>query len=92
MNSNLLLSVKDASIIYGTNPFFENMEVLIHEHSKIALVGRNGAGKTTLMNMITGAKELDNGERWIFPSTTIGYLKQADHIKEDQTVLEFIYE
>lgn len=89
---NLLLSLKEASVIYGSTPFFDNMEVLIHEHTKIALVGRNGAGKTTLMNMITGAKELDTGERWIFPGTTIGYLKQSDHIKEGQTVLEFIYE
>lgn len=92
MSKNLILSLKDAAIIYGNTPFFENMEVLIHEHSKIALVGRNGAGKTTLMNMITGAKELDGGERWIFPGLTIGYLRQSDSIKDGQTVLEFIYE
>ena len=92
MNSNLLLSLKNAAIIYGTKHFFQDMDVLIHERSKIALVGRNGAGKTTLMNIITGAKELDGGERWIFPGTTIGYLRQSDAVKQDQTVLDFIYE
>jgi ATPase subunit of ABC transporter with duplicated ATPase domains len=56
MGAPLLLSIKDGSIIYGTTPFFENMDILIHEYSKISLVGRNGAGKTTLMNMITGRK------------------------------------
>lgn len=92
MAPQLLLSLKDAAVIYGTIPFFEGMDMNIHQGAKIALVGRNGAGKTTLMNMITGAKELDTGERWSFPGTRIGYLKQSMTPKKGQSVLEYIYE
>ena len=88
----LLLSVKDAMVRYSETPVFENLSFNIHERSRIALVGKNGAGKSTLMNIITGAQELDDGERWEEPGTTIGYLRQEIIPKEGQTVFEYIFE
>ncbi len=92
MAQELLLSLRDAAVVYGTVPFFQNMGMIIHQGAKIALVGRNGAGKTTLMNMITGDKELDAGERWQMPGTTIGYLRQSVKAKAGQIVLDYIFE
>jgi ATP-binding cassette subfamily F protein uup len=92
MAAPLILSLKEASIIYGTVPFFEEMDMNIHQGSKIALVGRNGAGKTTLMNMITGDKELDGGERWQMPGTQIGYLRQSVQFTPGQRIVDFILE
>ncbi|HIB64072.1 MAG TPA: ABC-F family ATP-binding cassette domain-containing protein, partial [Phycisphaerales bacterium] len=57
-----------------------------------ALVGKNGAGKSTLMNIITGVQELDDGERWEEPGTTIGYLRQDITPEEGQTVFEYIFQ
>lgn len=87
----LLLSVKDAMIRYSEVPVFENLSFNIHEGGRIALVGKNGAGKSTLMNIITGAQELDDGERWEEPGTTIGYLRQDIVPKEGQSVFEYIF-
>ena len=87
----LLLSVKDALVRYSEVPVFENLSFNIHEGSRIALVGKNGAGKTTLMNIITGAQELDDGERWEEPGVTIGYLQQ-DIPPTDQSVFDYIFE
>ncbi len=88
----LLLSVKDAMVRYSEIPVFENLSFNIHERTRIALVGKNGAGKSTLMNIITAAQDLDAGERWEEPGTTIGYLQQEIEPKEGQTVFEYIFE
>lgn len=90
--SSLLLSITDGSVIYSGKPVFENLSFNIHENRKIALVGRNGAGKTTLMRVITGDKELDDGERWVENGISIGYLKQDIVVKEGQSVFDYIME
>ncbi|MEZ5814844.1 MAG: ATP-binding cassette domain-containing protein [Alphaproteobacteria bacterium] len=88
----LLLSVKDALIRYSEEPVFENLAFNIHAGSRIALVGKNGAGKSTLMNVITGAQELDDGERWEETGVSIGYLRQDIVPQEGQSVFEYIFE
>jgi ATP-binding cassette subfamily F protein uup len=87
----LLLSVKDAMVRYSETPVFANLSFNIHQGGRIALVGKNGAGKSTLMNIITGAQELDDGERWEEPGTTIGYLRQDIVPKKGQSVFDYIF-
>src|SRR5262249_38681150 len=88
----LLLSVQDALIQYGDKTLFETLSFNIREGEKICLVGKNGAGKSTLMNIITGQRELDGGERWQLQGSTVGYLQQEVHPKPGQTVREYIFE
>jgi len=90
-SSELILSVEDALVILGGKPFFENLTFHIHRGRKIALVGRNGAGKTTLMNLITGDREIDDGRRWLFFGTTIGYMQQNIDPVPGQIVRDFIF-
>jgi len=87
----LLLSVKNAMVRYSEIPVFEHLDFNIHNGKRIALVGKNGAGKSTLMNIITGAQDLDDGERWQEAGVSIGYLKQDIIPKENQNVFEFIF-
>lgn len=89
--SDLILSIEDALVIIGGKPFFEKLTFHIHRGRKIALVGKNGAGKTTLMNLITGARELDDGRRWLFAGTTIGYMEQQIEPVPGQTVGDFVF-
>lgn len=91
MPQSLLLSVKDAMVRYADTPVFENLSFNIHEGSRIALVGKNGAGKSTLMNIITGAQELDDGERWEEAGTTSGYLRQDIIPQKGQSVFDYIF-
>ena len=76
---------------YKEIPVFENLSLNIHQGSRVALIGKNGAGKSTIMNIISGFKSLDEGERWEEPGTTIGYLGQEFDYKEKETVFEFIF-
>lgn len=91
MSNRLLLSVRDAAVRYNGQPVFENLAFNIHEGARIALVGRNGAGKTTLMNIITGFRDLDDGERWQEAGTSIGYLHQDIVPKKGERVFDYIF-
>ncbi|MGE0109130.1 MAG: ABC-F family ATP-binding cassette domain-containing protein [Bdellovibrionales bacterium] len=92
MAKTLLLSIQEASITYGERPLFQNLSFNIQGGDKICLIGQNGAGKTTLMNMITGKRDLDEGERWQLQGLRIGYLQQDIDIKEGQTVYDFVFQ
>jgi len=90
--STLLLNVQEAAIRFGDKILFDDLSFSIREGDKICLIGKNGAGKTTLMNIITGQRELDGGERWQLQGSTIGYLQQDIHPKPGQTVKDYIFE
>ncbi len=92
MASTLLLNVQEAAIRFGNKTLFENLSFNIREGDKICLIGKNGAGKSTLMNLITGHRELDEGERWELAGTVIGYLQQEVHPKPGQSVYDYIFE
>lgn len=91
-NGQLILSVRDARVSFGQVPIFKDLTFNIHDGTRISLVGKNGAGKSTLMNIITGARDLDDGERWVLEGLTIGYLQQDVPFKKGQTVRDFIFE
>jgi ABC transport system ATP-binding/permease protein len=92
MASSAYLSVQNALVTFGGKPLFENLTFHINEGDKICLVGKNGAGKTTLMNIITGAREIDDGVHWKMDGLTIGYLQQDVTPKELQTIYDYILE
>jgi ATP-binding cassette subfamily F protein uup len=89
--STLLLTVQDGVIRFGDKTLFEGLSFSVREGEKVCLIGQNGAGKTTLMNIITGARELDEGLRWQLQGSTVGYLQQEVIPLAGQTVREFIF-
>jgi ATP-binding cassette subfamily F protein uup len=84
-----LLSVREASISFGTKTLFENLDLHIYDNDRICLVGRNGEGKSTLLKIILGELELDKGDRWTLPSIKIGYLPQDVEYNLEQSVLQY---
>ena len=91
MSSQLLFSIKDASVRYKEIPVFQDLSLNIHQGKRIALIGKNGAGKSTIMNIISGLKELDDGEKWEEPGISVGYLGQEFEFNSFETVFDFIF-
>ena len=91
MSSQLLFSIKDASVRYKEIPVFQDLSLNIHQGKRIALIGKNGAGKSTIMNIISGLKELDDGEKWEEPGISVGYLGQEFEFNDFETVFDFIF-
>ncbi|MBQ8436746.1 MAG: ABC-F family ATP-binding cassette domain-containing protein [Alphaproteobacteria bacterium] len=71
-----IYTLKGASLSFGTNQLFRNVDLYINRGDKISLVGRNGSGKSTLLKVIAGAIEADNAEIFIQPGVRISYMPQ----------------
>lgn len=69
------LEMKDVTKTFGDRTLFKNVTFTIQHGEKVALIGPNGSGKTTLLKIIVG-DELSEGEVWLSPAATIGYLTQ----------------
>ena len=91
MPSQLIFSIKDAMVRFKETPVFKDLTLNIHQGKRIALIGKNGAGKSTIMNIISGIKTLDDGDKWVEPGITVGYLGQEFKFNEDETVFDFIF-
>lgn len=56
--------------------------------AKIGIIGSNGAGKSTLLRIMAGLDKDFQGEAWIEPGRTAGYLPQEPELNKDLTVKE----
>jgi ATP-binding cassette subfamily F protein uup len=71
-----LLSLRDATVQVGGQTPFAGLSLAIAKGDRICLVGRNGCGKSTLLKTLAGLIELDAGERFLQPRTSVAYLPQ----------------
>ena len=82
--------IRHALVQYGAETIIEDVNFDIHDHEKIAIVGRNGCGKTTLLKLIAGditIANIDSDETCgisMAGSQKIGYLRQISF--EDQEI------
>ncbi|MCI5545252.1 MAG: ABC-F family ATP-binding cassette domain-containing protein [Azospirillum sp.] len=83
-------TLKDIKLRFGTNQLFRGVELYINRGDKISLVGRNGSGKSTLLKIIAGLQEPDEGEIFIQPNTTIGYMPQETDLSAYKTLRDVV--
>ncbi len=86
----VLIQIRNAYKSYGEQVLLEDAEASITENSKVGFVGRNGAGKSTLLRVILGDEELDSGEVIKHPNLRVGYLRQHDPFKANESALDFL--
>ena len=77
-----------------TKSYPPNKEVLkdislsFYYGAKIGIIGQNGAGKSTLLRIMAGIDKEFQGEAWIEPGRTAGYLPQEPQLDPHLTVKE----
>ena len=84
----MLIQISNGTLFYGVNDVFNNIDFVVNENEKVALVGRNGSGKTTLLKVLIGEEELESGEVYKSNKLTVSYLKQNALIDSKRTVKE----
>lgn len=84
----ILLQVQQVMRRFGADVLFDNVQMDIQEHARVALVGRNGAGKSTLLKMIAGETVSDEGQISMRKGLTIGYLAQDQGLDSNNTIWE----
>lgn len=83
-------TLKNIRLRFGTNELFRGIELYINRGDKISLVGRNGCGKSTLLKIIAGIQEPDDGEIFIQPNTSVGYMPQDADLSGYKTLREVV--
>lgn len=84
----MILACQKISKAFGSEVVLNNVNFLINENEKAALIGINGAGKTTLLKIITGEYEADAGQVILARGTTLGYLSQVINVTSSRTIYE----
>lgn len=54
------IKLNNISVSFGENTVLNNINFVVNDNDKVALIGRNGCGKSTLIKVITGEQEIDN--------------------------------
>ena len=73
---------------FGVKPLFHDVNFVINDRDRIALVGKNGAGKSTMLKILCGLQKPTAGVVAIPNETTLGYLPQVMKLQDDTTVKE----
>ena len=78
MNQDVLISIRDVSMNYGTGrqDAIEHVSVDIKKGEILALVGSNGSGKSTLMKGMLGLMPFTCGEMERKKGLKVGYMAQ----------------
>jgi ATP-binding cassette subfamily F protein uup len=85
-----LLALRDARLRIGQQELFAGLDGLLAKGDRICLVGRNGSGKSTLLRVLAGLVELDSGEFFVQPRTTVAYLPQEPLLPEAGTLADIV--
>lgn len=84
----MILACQKITKAFGGDTVLNDINFLINEGEKAALIGINGAGKTTLLKIITGEYEADNGEVVLQKGASMGYLSQVIDVASHRTIYE----
>ncbi len=58
--------------------------------AKIGVIGANGSGKSTILRIMAGVDAAYNGEAWLRPGATRGYLAQEPDLGDAKTVIDAV--
>lgn len=82
----MLLQLNGIDKYYSGEPILSNISMKIEAGERVGLVGVNGAGKSTLLKIIAGEIPFDKGVVHIKKETKIGYLRQDNGLRINQTI------
>jgi ATP-binding cassette subfamily F protein 3 len=71
-----MVKISNLSLSFGDKVIFDDLNWIISDSNRIALVGVNGAGKTTLLKSIKGLFDFYHGKIEVNRDSKIGYLPQ----------------
>lgn len=81
-----LLSLQDVGKQYEQKIILKNVYFHIIKDERIAIVGKNGAGKSSLLDIISGKKDVDSGERMSVKNLQILSLPQKPLFAQNASV------
>lgn len=83
-----MISVDGLAVEFAGSTLFSDINFVINDKDRIALMGKNGAGKSTLLKIIAGAQAPTRGRISAPKDAVIAYLPQHLLIDDKRTVFE----
>ena len=83
-----MISIDNLKVEFGVKPLFQNVNFVINNRDRIALVGKNGAGKSTMLKILSLEQEPTSGTVTIPRDVSVGYLPQVMILSDEHTVME----
>lgn len=92
-SGNDVLHIENLSKSYEENLLFENLDMDIKKHEKIAIIGENGIGKTTLFKILMDKTKSDEGFTHLGKNVFIGYYDQEQSdLNFEKSVLDEVWD
>lgn len=82
--------LRDIELTFGGTPLLEGAAFSVSAGERMCLVGRNGSGKSTLLKIAAGLIDVDGGERFVQPGTSVRYLPQEPDLSAYATTLDYV--
>lgn len=84
------LNASDVSLIRGTTPVLNHVDLVVSPSSRVAIVGENGRGKSTLLHVLAGILQPDSGT--VQRIGTLGLAEQEMTTADSRTVGQAVAE
>ncbi|MDP3788141.1 MAG: ABC-F family ATP-binding cassette domain-containing protein [Candidatus Chromulinivorax sp.] len=81
-----MIHLKNINLKFGDQIVYDNLNLMLQDDDRIALVGRNGSGKSTLLKVIGKQQGIDGGEIVITKGLKVAYMPQEMVLKSTKSV------
>ncbi len=83
-----VIIVEHLKVEFSAKALFADVNFVIGDRDRIALVGKNGAGKSTMLKIVAGLQQPTSGSVSVPGDVSIGYLPQVMEVEDTRTVWE----
>lgn len=85
-----VLKLNKLTVGYNDKVVLSDLEFLMKQNQKIAILGRNGIGKSTILKTIMGIINPINGSYTWNPSADLNYFAQEEQYSDNVTPIEYL--
>jgi ATP-binding cassette subfamily F protein uup len=85
-----LLSLKNVSLAFGSQPLLDGVEFHLERGDRVCLLGVNGAGKSTLLRVLAGESPPDSGQLIRSPQLRVTRLPQQVPVHLQGRVIDIV--
>ncbi|MBN1968238.1 MAG: energy-dependent translational throttle protein EttA [Candidatus Delongbacteria bacterium] len=91
-DNKIIYSMYKVEKKHGTKQILKDISLSYFYGAKIGVIGLNGSGKSSLLKILAGVDPNFNGQTYVVPGYTIGYLEQEPLVDSNKTVREVVEE
>src|SRR4249919_398057 len=86
--AEFIYTMRRARKAHGDKVVLDDVTLAFLPGAKIGVLGPNGAGKSSVLRIMAGLDTPSNGEAFLSPGYTVGFLEQEPKLDEARSVLE----